>query len=106
MVVIVIVLVLINFIWQVLKFLEYIYGLLAKLAIPDAEKSRVTEIVHTEIQKWLDMLVDNVDIGADDAVKYFILLRTNLRPAQLAKLSKVKVTARVSLYFVWCVHTV
>ena len=79
-----------------MRFLEYTYGLLAKLSLPDGEKSRVTEVVHTEIQKWLEMLLDHVDIRAGDAVNYFILLRQELRPVQLSKMFKGTINTRVS----------
>ena len=80
---------------QVYRFLEFTYGLLAKLSIPSEEKSRVTEIVNTEIQKWLEILVDNVDMRAGDVIKYLNFLRQNLRPVQLNAKFKQTVHARV-----------
>jgi len=74
------------------------------LNIPDEENKKATEIVHSEIEKWLEILVNNVDIQSSDAVKFFNLLRQDLRPVQLSRKFKSKVTNYVS-YFVDFTHT-
>ena len=76
--------------------MEYIYSYLSKLNLSDEEKAGVTEVVHKEIEKWLEMLVNSVDIYSGDAVKYFDLLRKDIRPVQLSKTFKLKVTSFVS----------
>ena len=81
---------------QILKFLEYIYAYLSKLNVSDEEKAGVTEVVHKEIENWLEMLVNSIDIYSSDVVKYFTLLRQELRPVQLSKKFKTKVTTFVS----------
>ena len=81
---------------QILKFLEYIYAHLSKLNVSDEEKSGITEVVHKQIEKWLEILVNSVDIYSSDAVEYFTLLKQDLRPVQLSKKFKLKVTSYVS----------
>jgi len=73
-------------------FLEYIYGLLAKLSIPVEEKNQITDIVNAQIKKWLEMLVDHVDMWADDVLTYFTLLCQDLRPVQLSTKFKHTIT--------------
>ena len=85
---------------QVLKFLEYIYMAVSKLEVSDVEKRHVTEIVNSEIQKWLELLVKNVDIKAKEAVPLYNLLRTELKPAELLRKFKPVVIACVSLCMV------
>ena len=72
----------------------------------DEEKSGITEVVNTGIEKWLELLVTNVDIHSSDAVKYFTLLRQDLRPVQLSKKFKSKVTNCVSYFVERALYTV
>ena len=55
--------------------MEYIFGCISELN-DDEESSKKARVIETEIVEWMKLLVNNVSIFNDDAVKYFEKLQT------------------------------
>lgn len=55
---------------QSLEFLKYLYGCTQKLN-KDEEDSKRVDVIDSEIKKWIELLVNSVDMSANDAVLYF-----------------------------------
>ena len=54
-------------------------------------------VIETEIKKWLELLVSNVDMFASDAGEFFKILYNELSPKELSKkFRKDTVTVSVS----------
>ena len=58
---------------QALRFLKYVFTCVSE---NDEDSNEKAEVVQLEILEWLKILVNNVNIFADDAVKYFVKLQT------------------------------
>jgi len=70
------------------------------------EEHHVVQLVHPEIQKWLKLLAENIDMQAPDAVKYIYIIRNEL-PKLLATQFQKFVTVCVSyvhIYIIKCLH--
>ena len=63
---------------QVLQFLEYLYDSMLKLNKSDEDK-KMADIIGTEITKWIELLVNNIDMFADDAIQYLKELQSHSR---------------------------
>ena len=63
---------------QVLQFLEFLYDSIQE--INKIEKDRkMTEIIGTEITQWIELLVNNINMFAYDAVHYLRELQSHSR---------------------------
>ena len=62
--------------------MEFIFSCVSKLH-KDEHNSKMAYIIETEIEKWLELLVDSVDMFASNAVEYFKMLYTELSPREL-----------------------
>ena len=58
-----------------MKFLEYIFDCIPKLKKNDEDGKKV-EVVEAEIIKWIELLVNNIDMSACDALQYFKELKS------------------------------
>ena len=63
---------------QVLQFLEFLYDSILKLNKTDEDR-KMADIIGTEITRWIELLVNNIDMFADDAVWYLKELRSHSR---------------------------
>lgn len=77
---------------QALKFLEYIYDRILKLN-KNEEDNKKTDVIGIEIKKWMELLVNSVDIKASEAVQYFKELKST---KALGKKYNKTLTASVS----------
>ena len=59
------------------------------------EDSKKVDVIEIEIKKWIELLVNNIDMSANDAVQYFKELRSD---GALGKKHNRTVTASVSEY--------
>ena len=75
-----------------MKFLEYIYERVLKLNKSE-EDSKKINVIGIEIQKWMELLINSVDMKAGDAVHYFRELRST---TALGRIYNKIVTASVS----------
>lgn len=58
--------------------------------------------IETEIKKWLELLVNSVDMFASDAGEYFRILYSELSPKELSeKYRKNTVVVSVSCWFMY-----
>ena len=61
---------------QALNLLEYLFVYIQKLN-KDEEDSKMVDVVEAEIKKWIELLINNVNMSANDAVQYFKELRSH-----------------------------
>ena len=66
-----------NVLIQVLQFLEFLYDSILKLN--KTEDRQMADIIGTEIKRWIELLVSNIDMFADDAVRYLKELQSHSR---------------------------
>ena len=59
------------------------------------EDSKKVDVIEIEIKKWIELLVNNIDMSANDAVQYFKILRSD---GALGKRHNKTVAASVSEY--------
>ena len=80
-----------------MKYLEYIFCCLSKLHEHDHKNTMVYVIkIETEIKKWLELLVNNVDMFASDAGEFFKILCNELSPKELSEKYRNTVAVSVS----------
>ena len=65
-----------TYLLQTLKFLEYINDLIPKLNKIDEDREQV-DIVKSNIEKWLELLIGHISMLAPGAIKYVKLLRSH-----------------------------
>jgi len=76
--------------------LEYICNYTVKINKSDEDDSKRADIIESEIQKWIELLVNNINMFANDAVQYFKALQFQ---KGLDKKYNRNVFASVSKYF-------
>lgn len=61
-----------------MKFLKHIFDSKSEPDFNknDEDNNKRAEVIEKEIKEWLKLLVNNVNIDADDAVNYFKILQT------------------------------
>ena len=57
--------------------MDFIHSCVSKLN-KDEHNSKIAYIIQTEIEKWLELLVNSVDMFASNAAEYFKVLYTEL----------------------------
>jgi len=58
--------------------LKHTYGSITELSKEDEESGNKAEVIETEINHWLELLVNNVDMVANDAAEYLKILQEQI----------------------------
>lgn len=51
----------------------------------DEQNAKMADVIETEIKKWLELLVNSVDMFAINAAEYFKVLHYQLSPKELSE---------------------
>lgn len=83
---------------QILQFLELLYDSIQEFNKTEEDR-KMADVIGTEITKWIELLVNNINMFADDAVHYLRELRSHSR---IGKTYQKIITASVSELLIFC----
>ena len=93
--------------------MEYLFDCTPKLNKSDEDNKKV-EVVEVEITKWIELLVNSIDMSAHDAVQYFKELKSEkafgkkynrIATASVSELCLQQIVECIYIYICPCVYT-